>query len=440
MKFLQRMGISARMAREGALIFALRVVSALLGFGATVLLARALGAGGYGIFAHVLAWMMFLTMPAEAGVPNLIVRETSAGLARSAWGQIKGVWLWSARTVSLAALALIGLSGLGAWLVRVLWGMDDAYWMTFLVGLALIPLLAGMNGLSAALRGLRQVVEGQFAEFFLRPALFLLLALLAMGLGGVFSPALALALQAVAIAAGGLYAAWRLRARVPRQVALAEAQTDGQAWLASSWLFTLIAGFGVVNYHASTLVLGMFAAPEQVGVFRVALQIAALAAFGLQSVNVVIAPRFARLYAEKDMPALQRLVTISARLVLVFNLVVTVLFVWLGAPFLRLFFGTEFVAAYLPMVILLVGQTLNAATGSVGFLLNMTGNERETMRGMGLAAGANLALNLVLIPCLGITGTAIATTVAMILWNILLWIAVKKQLGINSLAFVMGKR
>jgi O-antigen/teichoic acid export membrane protein len=74
----------------------------------------------------------------------------------------------------------------------------------------------------------------------------------------------------------------------------------------------------------------------------------------------------------------------------------------------------------------------------VGILLNMTGHERTTAKGRFISTSLNVGLNLLLIPLFGISGAAVATAIALATWNILLWWAVRKQLGINSLAFDIG--
>jgi O-antigen/teichoic acid export membrane protein len=121
--------------------------------------------------------------------------------------------------------------------------------------------------------------------------------------------------------------------------------------------------------------------------------------------------------------------------ILAFSLIVTVGFVGLGKPFLRLVFGPPYEAAYVPMIILLVGQLVNSAAGSVGALLNMTRYEMETAKGMAVAAGVNVVLNFALIPVWGTIGAALATAVSLVTWNVLLWWSVRKRLGISSLAF-----
>jgi O-antigen/teichoic acid export membrane protein len=135
------------------------------------------------------------------------------------------------------------------------------------------------------------------------------------------------------------------------------------------------------------------------------------------------------------MAKLQRLVTVSARIILFLNLAITIGFVLLGKLFLRQIFGAPYEAAYIPLLILLGGQLVNSGVGSVAMLLNMTRHEHETAKGMTLAAALNVVLNLLLLPRAGIVGSAIATAVSLIIWNMLLWWAVQKKLHINSLAF-----
>jgi len=201
-----------------------------------------------------------------------------------------------------------------------------------------------------------------------------------------------------------------------------------------------IGGMQLINQQASVLIQGFFLPDAQIGVYRVAAQVVVLASFGLQSVNMVVAPRFATFYTQGQKEKLQYLVTNSARVILVFNLFVTAGFVVLGQKFLHVVFGDSYAAAYIPLLVMLGGQVVNSAAGSVGTLLNMTGHENYTAAGMAVAALVNIALNLLLIPDWGIVGSAWATTISLVIWNGALWWAVHKKLGINSLAFVQSKK
>ena len=98
-------------------------------------------------------------------------------------------------------------------------------------------------------------------------------------------------------------------------------------------------------------------------------------------------------------------------------------------------FGKEYVSSYVALTILTFGQLINAAIGSVGNLLNMTGHERDTMRAVAFAAAVNIVLNTVLIPSYSIEGATIATAITLTIWNLVLRRAVLRRLGIESMAF-----
>jgi len=77
----------------------------------------------------------------------------------------------------------------------------------------------------------------------------------------------------------------------------------------------------LINQQASILLQGFFLPDAAIGIYRIASQVAVLASFGLITINLVLTPRFATLYAQGDMAKLQHLVTASARVILIFNLV-----------------------------------------------------------------------------------------------------------------------
>jgi O-antigen/teichoic acid export membrane protein len=288
----------------------------------------------------------------------------------------------------------------------------------------------------AALSGLRHILAGQLPEFLIRPAIFLLLlagAAIWIKTGLSAAAAMLLYLFAAAIAfAGG---AWLLWKKTPFLIRRASPVYDKSVWLASALPLALIGGMTLITQQASLLLLGFFVPDSSIGLFRIAAQVAQLASFGLLAINTVLTPRFAALHAQGDKPRLQQLVTGSARLILLINLFLTLVFLFGGKLFLHLAFGINYEGAYNPLIILLVGQLINSGTGSVGVLLNMSGHEQHVARVTVIAALLNVALNLALIPFLGINGSAVATSASLIIWNILLWWAVRKKLGLNSLAF-----
>lgn len=200
----------------------------------------------------------------------------------------------------------------------------------------------------------------------------------------------------------------------------------------------LTSGMMLINRQADILLLGLFVEPEQVGIYRIAVQGSLLVSFGLEAVNKVVAPHFTRLYNQGNYHQLQRLATASARGALAVALPATVIFALFGDWILWSAVGAEYVGGMVPLAILALGQMVNAGMGSVGLLLNMTDHEAVVTRTLVLVVVLNIAANLVLIPFWGMIGAATATAATFTVWNSLLAGSLKKRLGLNSTAF--GRR
>ena len=121
----------------------------------------------------------------------------------------------------------------------------------------------------------------------------------------------------------------------------------------------------------------------------------------------------------------------SARVVLVIGAPAAAFMIWFGEDLLMALFGAEFREAALPLAILALGYLASFLFGAPGFLLNMTGHEKTAFRIYGLVAIGNIVLNASLIPILGMIGAALATSVALVAQNLLLWQAARRELGMS---------
>jgi O-antigen/teichoic acid export membrane protein len=109
-----------------------------------------------------------------------------------------------------------------------------------------------------------------------------------------------------------------------------------------------------------------------------------------------------------------------------------VLFVAAPVPVMRLF-GQQFVEGATVLAILGLGQFINVATGSVSYLLMMTGRERLMRNIVVASAVTHVAVNAVLIPRLGAVGAAIATALSLAIMNLTGVVVVYRQLAILTL-------
>lgn len=418
-----------------ALVQVLSKVMALL-FG--VVLARGLGAEGYGIYAYAFALMTLLMVSAELGMSTLLLREIAASQARHDWPYLRGV---TVRGIQIALLSSLIVAGVAALLLWQQYNQISAVQINTLVWmLVLLPLSVGIKVIASSLQGLQQVVKSQVVVMLFRPLLAI------MGVGLLFAlfpymrqPQYALVVQIIATLVALCVITVLLYRYLPENVHATHSEYHTRQWLKSAVPLTIIGGAGIINNQTDILMLGYFRPPVEVGIYQVAMQGAALVAFGLTAANAVVAPQFSRLYAQGDHVRLQRLVTASARVILLAAIPIALVLVFAGGWVAGTVFGTEFSQSHLPMAILAGGQLVNAAMGSVGFLLNMTGHEKDVARTLLFTAGLNVALNLLLIPQFGMGGAATATALSLVSWNIMLFTIVKNRIGINSSAFVFQK-
>jgi O-antigen/teichoic acid export membrane protein len=429
--------LGSRLLKDTSWTFGLKVLATGLGFLVSVVLARSLRPEGYGVYAYALALVTLLALPSQIGLPALLVRETARGQALEKPELVRGVWVWAGRVTGVLSITLT----VGAAIVLLFANRDnfsDEAW-TMLWAFLLVPLVSLGNLRGAALRGLDKVLAGQLPEFVLRPAFQLVLAGGLLLTAGAITAPQAMALHVVAAALAFGAGAWLLWRNTPPTVRTAVRRFETRAWLSSAWPLALIAGIATINSQVDILVLGLFEPTDQVGIYKVATHFAIMAAFGLQAVNLVVAPRIARLHALDQGKQLQRLVTGGARLALLVSAGITVVMALLGDQLIEIAYGTAFSAAYVPLLIMLVGQLINSATGSAGHLLNMTGNERESAKATVAAVMCGVALCLILIPPWGLIGAAIAYASSISIQNIWLsWMA-RRRLGIDSTAWGKGR-
>ena len=421
-KLLVGKGMHAQLARAGIGSFAIRIGNLVIGLLLAVVLARALGPEGYGIYTYVFTLVSILAIPAQFGLPRLVIRETARAQVNEQWGVIRGIWRWSTALVVVLSVVLSLLALAAYWLVAG--HFNGTQQAAFLWSLVLVPtiVLSALRG--AMLQGLRQVVLGMLPETILRPGGLVLAIFFTIWLGEShhLSPATAMGIHVVVAGLALLVGIWFLHRSCPPQLIADPAPVyESRLWLTAVLPLALSAGVQQINRYSDIVMLGYIVSAEDVGIYRVSSQGAGLVAFGLQTVAMFVSPYFAQLHAQKKHEYLQKLIVLGSRVSLLVALFIMLVFVFWGDEIIRIAFGADYISSYMPLMILGVGQLVNALFGPIGILLNMTGFERDTMRGMSIAALANVLLNLIFIPLYGINGAATSTTLALCIWNALLW-------------------
>ena len=425
------------LAQAAAGSLALSLSAKVLTLISSVLLARWLGAAGYGVYASALAVLLLLGVPTTLGLPTLVIRLLASYRVHQQWGLMRGLL----RRVNMLVLLLSAvLGGLGA---AVVWALGDRLAPThahaLLWAMALLPLSTLSELRSAALRGLHHVVLGQLPENLVMPGLFVALLAAWSVAGYALTPESAMALRFAAVAVAFVVGAWLLLRRLPDEIRHAQTHYDTANWARAAGPLLFLGGMSIINTQTDVLMLAAMQGSESAGVYRAASRGAELVAFSLVVVNMAIQPTISRLYSVGDMRQLQRVVTTAARGTLALALPAALVMSLFGRPVLVLVFGNEFERGALCLAILCGAQVVNAAAGSVGQILNMTGHERDAALGMALGAFTNLVLNAILVPVWDIEGAALATGISLVVWNVFLVARVRQRLSLDSTALGLVK-
>ena len=92
-------------------------------------------------------------------------------------------------------------------------------------------------------------------------------------------------------------------------------------------------------------------------------------------------------------------------------------------------YGTEFSVGSDILIVLTIGQLINVACGSVGYILMTSGHEKTVRDIMMVTAAINIVLSIYLVQYIGVLGVAIATMISVVILNISMLYSVKKYLG-----------
>ncbi|WP_354507888.1 MATE family efflux transporter [Moheibacter stercoris] len=164
------------------------------------------------------------------------------------------------------------------------------------------------------------------------------------------------------------------------------------------------------------ILLGKFEQFDTVAYYDTAVRVASLTMIGVMSVNVVIAPKIAELYNQQKLDELQKLVKSSIRLMLLFS-TPAILFLFVFAEFVLGLFGEQYKSAKMALFILITAQYITTVMGMAGNYMNMTGKQRILHKILIFAFLLNVALNYLLIPKMGMNGSALATGITIVIWH-----------------------
>ena len=191
------------------------------------------------------------------------------------------------------------------------------------------------------------------------------------------------------------------------------------------------AGFMIMNW-ADLFIIGAYQDDSAVGLFNVCSRIASLSAFALLAVNTANGPKIAELFQKNETKKLEKYIQHSNKITAGISILVGIVVFLFPKTILGVFgiYSPSSTIIY-SLLILVIGEIINASCGSIGLLMQATGSRKQFQRIVFIATAFNITIGILLVPTFGILGGAIANALATAIWNVSSFLYAKKKLGIG---------
>jgi O-antigen/teichoic acid export membrane protein len=394
------------------------IVSYILKTGSAFLMQHGLGATSFGLYSLSFSVISFIASLFTFGLDDAMVRYTAIYRSKRQGGLV--------RNLIIFCTALAGITGL-------LGGLGILYFAPLLATqlthhpetapllqlmAPIIPLTSMQMIWIAGLQGFKDFKKRVLAQRIAIPAVVLLLLLATCA----FFPKSLLAVTVVtgiSTLLSTLSSFYFLFGRVAR-MEVKESNYDVREWLGFSAPNFLTNIVDIILDAIDTLLLGYFGIPKiGIGQYSAAIKISGFIAMPLTSLNAIFSPTIAELHSQGEKQKLEAMFQVVTQWAITFSLPLFCISTLFSTVLLEILSGKDFIAAWPLLIAFGLGGMANAGTGSVGFILLMTGHQKLSFINSLTAVVINIALGIFLTPRYGAMGTAISTGLATAAVNVM---------------------
>lgn len=404
----------------------IRIGGAGAAFLMNIVVARYLGAEESGYFFLAVTVATVVVTVGKVGADQTVLRFVSVHSSKEEWGKVKQLISLINKWTLIPVVCLTFLICIFAKPVSVfVFGKSALTWPLFWCAMSM-PFFALYNIYSQALQGRKKVMLAVTGLKILTPVFLILLALMLHPHDSTITAVY----YCIACVLNLLLSYYWWRNSIPSSGKKDYIDKDS-LWKSCMSLW-IVAVMQQLIIWGGQFIAGIFNNASELAQLAVARNTSVLITFILTAVNYVSAPRFATMYNEGRMNDLRKYAITTARL-MTFIAFPLVLVLWIFPDTILKLFGQDFIGAAWSLRVLALGQFINVITGSVGYLLIMSGHERDLRNTTIISGVIAIVAALILNPIFGAIGSAISTAIAVASSNLLAVAKVKKKLGFNTM-------
>jgi O-antigen/teichoic acid export membrane protein len=377
-----------------------QIISLIFGIGVSVILARALGPEGKGIYSLAILLPTLVATFTNLGIAPATVYYTAKGYYDSK--QILTSNIILSLVIGLLSV-MIGFFTINFFGDSLFPGLPKNY---AILALLLIPLILLAENLKKILLGLQRIPRVNFLN--LSRYLLILISL---------SLALLLLNKDVLEALLATIAAWSLLIIITfvlvSKTAKGLARRVNFHYIKSTLKYGTQAHlgnvFGFLHYRLDIILINLFINPVAVGLYSISVGVAEQLWLASKATSEVLLPKLA---AEKNEKRRKEFTPIISRNVLLITAVGGFILFLLTESIITFLYSSDFLPAVLPLQILIPGIVARSASRILANDIAARGKPLKNSTLSLLALIINIGLNILWIPKFGIAGAAWATTIS----------------------------
>jgi len=415
-------------AKGGMIVFVGSIFGKLLTVLLHIVLSRGLGVADYGLYALAMSIFIIVGKISLLGLPMGVLRFCAYQKGEGDIEKVKGTIFASFSIVIAVSIIISAIFFLFFYFLTVNVLHKANLSPILKIFLLALPFYNIMVMSYFAIRAFKKMNYYVCFRDILKPLLNIIIVLIAFLLGYRLGGAAYSFLTAIILSA--IISISALRYIIPELISSIKPVYEVRRLLRFSMPILLIGLSFMLLNQISRIIIGYFEFSDKAGIYNVAATITALIVIFLNCIDAIFAPLISDLYKKREIKRIDTLFKTSTRWVFSLSLPITILYILFSKEIMSLF-GADFVNGYIVLIILAAAYLFNAITGSVAFLLQMSGKQDiELFNSIGIVTLC-IILNIFFVKSYGILGAAIATGASIALINLVRLIEVKKILNIQ---------
>ncbi len=411
-----------------------------LGRGATllanILMARLLGMDIYGRYIYMFSIVLMLSLVPRFGFDQSLVRFIPMNLVNNNKRLNREIGTFAiASSIFISLIVIISLYFSRDLTMGVILGSSNRnYFQYYTTYLPMISLLALVFVVPSLFLARKKVVEYSIIMNGGKSFMFMVLifVLYRVGVDSNIIPKLSMYISLLITIVVAFYSVIR-RGYISK---LNMRNSDVyKTFLGASAPLFLVSSLGLIMERINIYMIGYYVDSGEVAIYNSASQIAIITSFMLMAVNQVFSPTISELYTKGEIKRLNIIYSkIIVGLFLISSIILCVIILFRYQ--IMGIFGEGYIEkGVIILIIISIGQLINAVSGPNGYILVMTGNQNYNLLASVLTLSAVIFLNFILIPKFGVLGAAVSGMSALIINNILKLLFMKMRTGIIPFRF-----